>query len=454
MAGGAGDDTYVVDDAGDRVIELAGAGTDTIQVAGSFALATQVENLVLTGSGNFTGTGNALANRITGNAGRNLLSGNGGNDTLDGGAGADTMVGGAGNDTYVVDNLVDLVSEQAGGGTDTVQSSRAWTLGTNVENLLLVGTAAIAGTGNGLANLIVGNAAANVLTGGAGNDTLQGAAGNDTLKGGTGNDSLGGGAGNDLLDGGGGADSMAGGADNDIYLVDAAGDVVVEAANTGTDTVQAAIGYTLGANVERLTLTGSAAINGSGNALANTITGNTAANVLRGGAGNDILGGGGGNDTLVGGAGGDRLSGGAGSDLFVFDSKVGSDTITDFNSAADAFRFSRAALPIGNGDTTVNGGQVYNGFGGGFSRSAELVIFTANLFGEITASSAAALIGSANASYATGATRLFTVDNGSQSAIFLFTSSGNNASVSASELTQIALVNGTMTTLSDYMFGT
>ena len=195
-----------------------------------------------------------------GTSGTDTLVGRGGNDILNGGAGADAMQGGAGNDTYLVDNAGDVVMENASEGTDLVQSSVSFTLGANVDNLTLTGSANINGTGNGDANVITGN------------------------------------SGNNTLDGGVGADTMIGGDGNDTYVVDNAGDVVTEAATvgSGTDTVQSSISYTLGANVENLTLTGSGNINGTGNGDANVITGNS---------GNNILTGGGGNDTLVGGAG-------------------------------------------------------------------------------------------------------------------------------------------------------
>ncbi|MDP3483566.1 MAG: Ig-like domain-containing protein [Sulfuricella sp.] len=370
MSGGLNDDTYVVDNPstgsgqaqGDLVTENLNEGTDLVQSSITYTLTDNVENLTLTGTANIDGTGNALDNVILGNSGANLLTGLEGNDTLNGGVGADTMLGGVGNDTYVVDNAGDIVTENPGEGIDLVQSSISYTLTDNVENLTLTGTAAINGTGNARDNVIVGNTGNNILSGLAGNDTLNGNIGNDTLNGGSGVDSMAGGAGDDtyvvdnagdvvteaassgtdtvlssisyflganvenltltgtdaingtgntlnntitgnaagnVLDGGTGADSMAGGAGDDTYIVDNAGDVVTEALNAGIDTVQSSISYTLTANVENLILTGTAAINGTGNALDNTIIGNAAANVLNGGAGADTMSGGAGNDTYV-----------------------------------------------------------------------------------------------------------------------------------------------------------
>jgi len=95
---------------------------------------------------------------LSGTSGNDSLTGTSGNDTLDGGLGADTLVGGAGDDVYVVDNVGDVVTEAASMGTDTVLSSISWTLGANLENLTLTGTAKINGSGNSLNNVIKGNA--------------------------------------------------------------------------------------------------------------------------------------------------------------------------------------------------------------------------------------------------------------------------------------------------------
>jgi hypothetical protein len=140
-----------------------------------------VENLTLTGITAINGTGNGD---------NNVITGNGGNNTLDGGAGTDTLIGGSGNDIYIVDSTTDTITELASGGTDTIQSSVTFSIGTlsNIENLTLTGTTAINGTGNAGNNVIIGNGANNSLNGGAGNDRLTGGVGKDTLTGGLGTD--------------------------------------------------------------------------------------------------------------------------------------------------------------------------------------------------------------------------------------------------------------------------
>ncbi len=215
MAGGTGNDTYLVDNTGDVVTELTSEGTDTVQSAVTYMLGSNVEHLTLTGSAAISGTGNVLDNVLIGNSANNTLNGGAGNDRLDGGLGSDTMVGGTGDDTYVVNQPGDIVSESLNQGIDKVESSITVTLGSNVENLVLTGTANINGTGSSTANLLIGNSGNNVLSAGSGNDTADGGEGGDTLLGGSGNDALYGGDGVDTLDGGSGEDQLFGGAGAD-----------------------------------------------------------------------------------------------------------------------------------------------------------------------------------------------------------------------------------------------
>ena len=318
MDGGAGSDRAYFTGTGAATVNLGltvaqttGYGTDMI---------VNVEH-VTSGSGNDQLTGNEKNNSLVASAGNDTLMGGFGTDTLegglgidwlDGGTGGDNMSGGAGDDTYVVDSSTDVVVELASAGIDSVRSSAdSYTLTGHLENLILTGSSAIHGLGNGLNNMLTGN---------SGNNTLMGDAGNDTLNGGI------------------GADTLMGGLGNDTYVTDG-GDTISEAASAGTDTVQSSVTTTLGANLEHLILTGSTAVIGTGNLLNNTIIGNTAANALNGGMGNDTL------------------SGGAGKDTFIFNgvtesgtTAIASDMITDFVrgqdkinlSALDAFAASAA----------------------------------------------------------------------------------------------------------------
>ena len=309
---------------------------------------------------------------ISGTDQADTLVGSSGNDTLDGDLGADTMTGGDGNDIYVVDNAFDTVEETntSTAQIDTVQASVSWTLGANLENLVLTGVSDIDGTGNERRNFITGNAANNVIDGAAGSDSMSGGDGNDT------------------------------------YYVDNADDTVIETSNSagpgGIDSVHSSLAaYTLANNVEHLYIDSAGAANGTGNGLDNTLfagagnnvldgregndtvsferavsgvtanlstsaqqntlgsgldtlkffenltgsayadslSGNSAANVLNGGAGNDTLVGGSGDDRLIGGAGTDNLSGGTGADTYAFgalsDMGVGAlrDVINGFKTA-------------------------------------------------------------------------------------------------------------------------
>lgn len=294
MQGGLGNDVYYVANAADVVTEAANGGHDTIYYSAtttSYTLAANVEDLVLlTGT---TATGNILDNNMTGNSSGNILDGGIGNDSIDGGAGNDSLTGGAGNDTlyggtgddtlnggagddsYYVDSVLDVITADSA-GVDSVYSYVDYrlALGSGLDNLTLLGDAHTA-TGNELANR---------LTGSSGKDTLTGGAGNDTL------------------DGGAGADNLAGGSGNDTYLVDNAGDVVVETvtgAAGGVDLVLSSVDFKLGGNLENLTLTGTGNINGTGNDAVNTITGNSGDNTLDGGQGADSLIGGNGDDVYL-----------------------------------------------------------------------------------------------------------------------------------------------------------
>ncbi|MDF9898596.1 UNVERIFIED_ORG: Ca2+-binding RTX toxin-like protein [Pseudomonas reinekei] len=340
MLGGVGNDTYRVDSVGDVLIELTGEGQDSVQTSlASFTLGANVEHLLYLGAANFTGNGNALNNVITGGVGNDILNGGDGNDTLiggagndviTGGAGNDAMVGGAGNDTFRVDSVGDLVTEAAGEGSDSVQTTLAsYTLGANVEHLLYLGAGNFTGTGNALNN---------VITGGVGNDTLNGGDGNDTLMGG---------AGNDVLTGGAGNDAMVGAAGNDTFRVDSAGDLVTETTGNGADSVQTTLNsYTLGANVEHMLFTGVGNFVGNGNALNNIITGGAGNDTLNGGDGNDTLLGGLGNDDIDGGVGADRLEGGVGNDTYHVDSAA--DGVIELaGSGEDSIQTSLSSYTLG-----------------------------------------------------------------------------------------------------------
>ena len=319
LIGGIGGDTYYLDDGLDIIIEDNNAGLDSVYSQASYQLTAHVEELWLKGAA-INGIGNALDNNIYGNAA---------NNRLDGGLGADYMEGGAGDDTYVVNQVEDEVHEyefnqgETLNGIDTIESSVTYTLGENLENLMLVGTAAINGTGNLANNRLVGNSGANILNGGAGNDTYVVGTGDtvtelanegiDTIESnitwtlgshvekliltgtaainGTGNtlaNTIIGNSAINTLNGATGADLLIGGQGSDIYVVDNLSDVTTENINEGIDSIQSSITWTLAANVENLTLIGSTAINGTGNSLDNTLTGNSAKNILKGGAGNDI----------------------------------------------------------------------------------------------------------------------------------------------------------------------
>lgn len=329
LLGGRGDDQYYVDSLSDIVMEISGAGIDTVYSTVSLALGENVEILVLEGAAE-KATGNGLANALTGNASAN---------TLDGGAGADVMRGGAGDDIYIVDNARDTIQELSGEGTDLVKASVSWVLDAEFENLTLMGAAAIVATGNAKDNVLTGNGAGNELSGRAGRDTLVGGHGND------------------------------------IYIITATGDdadVIVEKASEGTDTVRSATSYSLAAlaAVENLTLMGASAINATGNALDNVLTGNDAANILSGGAGED---------TLIGGRGNDSYYVDNVSDLVREVSGAGIDTVystvslTLADNVERLFLQAKAGTAIGNALANTLTGNAYANLLDG-SAGADLMI--------------------------------------------------------------------------------
>jgi Ca2+-binding RTX toxin-like protein len=298
---------------------------------------------------------------------RDTLTGNAGDNLLDGRKGADAMAGGAGDDIYVVNSAGDRVSEEAGGGTDTVRSTAAFVLGAELENLVLTGTKPIAGNGNALDNKLTGNGEANLLSALGGDDTLDGRAGADEL------------------DGGAGADAMTGGLGNDTYVVDSAGDAMIEVPAGGTDTVQSATELVLPEEVEKLVLTGDADLDGSGNALDNVLKGNAGANrldgregadTMKGAAGDDLLFGGRGKDRLDGGLGPDTLSGEAGKDAFLLGvGETSGDSILDFSGKGPKSGDSLRLLGFGDEAFLDNSGDEWTVYydGGESSETFQLV---------------------------------------------------------------------------------
>jgi len=268
LYGLGGDDAYIVDDASDVVIELAGQGRDTVYALASYALLASSEVEVLTV---YDRTGTAAIN-LTGSASNNAIYGNMGANGLIGGGGSDVLYGMAGDDTYIVDDASDEVVEAAGQGRDTVYAMGSYALSAGAEVEVLTaydraGTAGVKLTGSASDNVIYGNMGANGLVGGGGADTLYGLGGDDS------------------------------------YIVDSASDSVIEFAGQGRDTVYTTSNFALAAGSEVEVLTaydraGGTALQLSGNALANVIYGNAGANVLDGKGGADALYGLGGADTF------------------------------------------------------------------------------------------------------------------------------------------------------------
>ena len=290
-----------------------GALTDSIALAVTI---TDVAPIITTGAVTINGSTES----------GDVLTGSGNADTINGGLGADTMIGLGGNDTYIVDNAGDKVTETVNNGTDTIQASVSFSLldtngvdagGQDVENLTLTGTNSINATGSSANNTLIGNAS------------------------------------NNILDGQGGTDIMTGGAGNDTYFTDG-GDTITEALNGGTDTVNSSVTFDLSTllniNLENLTLTGGAAINGTGNDAANTLKGNAFANILIANGGNDFI---------DGGAGVDSMTGGLGNDTYVVDNLSDvvneADPLGGIDSVQSSVSFSLTGAAVGVENLTLTG---------------------------------------------------------------------------------------------------
>ena len=367
-----------------------GAGTDTLVISGGVAANTiainagsttnqfNVAGVTIKGFERFDHSGFLGTISFGGSTGNDWVATGAGADTLNGGAGIDTLIGGTGNDIYVVDSTTDVIIENVGEGTDTIQSSVTFNLATvvNIENLTLTGSSSISATGDSGNNVLTGNTGNNNLDGGAGADTLNGGAGIDTLNGGTG---------------------------NDIYVVDSTTDIILEGAGAGTDTVQSSVTFSLQVfpDIENLTLTGANAVNGTGNSGNNVLTGNTGNNILIGRTGNDTLIGGTGNDTLIGGTGNDILTGGS-----------GKDTLTG-GTGTDRFVFTSLA------DSLLAGYDVISDYtiGEQIDAPPTVAAVVLNTSSGIAASLAAANISSALGVFAANTAKAFTVTG--QSGTFL-----------------------------------
>ncbi len=334
LVGGAGNDTYVINNSADIITEAANSGTDSVQSSVSFILPANVENITLTGTAAIDATGNGLANVIIGNAAANHITGGGGDDTLTGGGGADTFIfaPGSGHDVitdFATGDVLDISAYTRGGITATVADSTQGLVVTfdNDDSVIINGVhTSVAGL-PALITASTSNSSSSSTTtttttttvpdsvSSAVSFTLAATSHNLTLTGsaavtGTGN------ALDNVITSNGGVDTLVGGAGNDTYVINDSADIITEAAGAGTNSVQSSVSFILPANVENITLTGASFIDATGNAQANVIIGNAAANHITGGAGDDTL------------------TGGDGADTFIFAPGSGHDVITDFSNAA------------------------------------------------------------------------------------------------------------------------
>lgn len=303
LEGGAGDDTDIIGLAGVTVTEAGGGGDNTVQTnLAAYTLGGNLERLTYIGSAVFSVTGNAEANIITGGATSDTLSGLGGDDTLIGGIGSDILIGGAGADVLDGGANNDTASYSTATGAITINTATGVHTG-DAAGDTFIAIETILGSGYG--DTFVSGSKADRSDGGNGVDVVNYAGSSAgvsvNLSNGvaSGGDAQGdsvaniekvvGSAFNDTLGSSTSGHVLEGGAGDDVYVVASAGVVVTEVAEGGDDTVQTALtAYTLAANVERLTFTGTVAFTGAGNAEANVITGGVGADTLSG-AGTDTV---------------------------------------------------------------------------------------------------------------------------------------------------------------------
>jgi len=274
LVGGTGNDTFVINNSTDVIQDASTAATNTARSGVSYQLAANVNALVLTGSSAIQGTANSGNDSITANTASDTLVAGSGNDTLVAGTtGTDSLVGGSGNDMFVVNNATDTVTDASTTASNAILSTVSYVLPTNVNSLIFTGTAALRGTANS------GN---DVLTANTGSDTLVAGSGADTLVAGTS-----------------GTDSLVGGSGNDTFFVNNTADKVIDTSTTASNTISSTVSYTLPTNVNSMIFTGTAALKGTANSHADSITANSGADTLTAGSGVATLMGGAGNDTFV-----------------------------------------------------------------------------------------------------------------------------------------------------------
>ena len=363
LTGGSGSDTYFLDSDQDEVFEAAeiddGDEVDAVFIgAFSYGLEADADVELLEMLDRASGdaqnlTGSNTGQTIRANLGANTILGLGGNDVIEGFGGFDRLDGGAGDD-MIHFQAGDTIVETFGGGTDTVLAHASFTMAADQDIEVVraadpAGTAAITFVGNQLNTRFEGNEGVNAIFGADGADALFGLGGVDVLDGGTGADVVDGGTGNDTLDGGLGFDVLTGGTGDDVYLVNDAGDFIVEALGGGlNDLVLASVSATLSrsADVEQIVLTGAASLSAAGTNIGNRINGNTGSNRLSGFDGKDTISGGSGNDRIDGGRHSDVLKGGSGKDGFLFLDTLNAnlksasrniDSILDFSHTNDFF---------------------------------------------------------------------------------------------------------------------